>query len=232
MSRDKREWKAIEVVMSTTNSTPAVSGSLPLPASFPFPFPAYSIQEDFMKALFRCLDEAHFGIFESPTGTGKSLSLICGALTWFHAYEDHRRAALRERINLLAASTASDDGDGDDWFSAAVKRNEEKGELAKLRQEMADLEEKEQRIADLRRRRKAHRVEGVRKVMKCNNIELIDEVEVLDLFACKTGGAGVRRPFPGHGRCPEGCEEGAGGQRRERVVRRRGKGVLARDFRP
>ena len=135
-----------------------------MPASFPFPFPAYSIQEDFMKALFRCLDEARFGVFESPTGTGKSLSLICGALTWFHAYEDHRRAALRKRIDLLAASTVSDDGDGDDWFAAAVKRNEVKSEMATLRRELVDLEEKEQRMEDLRRRRKAHRVEGVRKV--------------------------------------------------------------------
>ena len=152
--------------MSNANSPVAAPGSLPMPPSFPFPFPPYSIQEDFMGALFRCLDEAHFGVFESPTGTGKSLSLICGALTWFHAYEDRRKIALKERIDLLAASTASDDGDGDDWFSAAVKRNEEKGELQTLRRELADLEEKEQRMADLRRRRKAHRVEGVSKVKR------------------------------------------------------------------
>ena len=148
----------------------AAPGSLPMPPTFPFPFPPYSIQEDFMGALFRCLDEAHFGVFESPTGTGKSLSLICGALTWFHAYEGRRRTALKERIDLLAASTASDDGDDDDWFSTAVKRNEEKGELQTLRRELADLEEKEQRMADLRRRRKAHRVEGVRKVREISSI--------------------------------------------------------------
>ena len=147
------------------SSSPATSGSLAVPASFPFPFPAYSIQKDFMGALFRCLDEGQFGVFESPTGTGKSLSLICGALTWFHAYEERRKEVLKERIRLLAASTASeDDGGGDDWFAAAVKRTEEKGEMAALKRELAELEEKEQRMEDLRRRRKAHRVEGVRKV--------------------------------------------------------------------
>ena len=152
--------KAIDVM----SSSPTTTGSLAVPASFPFPFPAYSIQKDFMRALFRCLDEGQFGVFESPTGTGKSLSLICGALTWFHAYEERRKEVLKERISLLTASTASKDDGGDDWFSAAVKRSEEKGEMAALKRELSELEEKEQRMEDLRRRRKAHRVEGVRKV--------------------------------------------------------------------
>jgi chromosome transmission fidelity protein 1 len=77
------------------------SSRLPLPPSFPFPFPAYSIQESFMTSLFRCLDEEKLGIFESPTGTGKSLSMICGALTWFHAYEEHRKTDIKARINKL-----------------------------------------------------------------------------------------------------------------------------------
>ena len=45
-----------------------------------FPFPPYALQEDFMRQLYSCLDDGCVGVFESPTGTGKSLSLICGAL--------------------------------------------------------------------------------------------------------------------------------------------------------
>ncbi|KAG9337298.1 hypothetical protein JZ751_028866 [Albula glossodonta] len=36
---------------------------------FPFPYKPYSIQEQFMEALYRTLDEGKIGIFESPTGT-------------------------------------------------------------------------------------------------------------------------------------------------------------------
>ena len=53
------------------------------PEQFQFPFEPYDIQKDFMRELFNCLQAGKLGIFESPTGTGKSLSLICGSLTWF-----------------------------------------------------------------------------------------------------------------------------------------------------
>ena len=54
---------------------------------FPFPFTPYDVQTKFMENLYLCLDRGQVGIFESPTGTGKSLSLICGALKWLKAYQ-------------------------------------------------------------------------------------------------------------------------------------------------
>lgn len=36
---------------------------------FPFPFPPYEIQKNFMKSLYDALDASNVGIFESPTGT-------------------------------------------------------------------------------------------------------------------------------------------------------------------
>lgn len=57
--------------------------------NFHHPYEPYDIQKDFMNAVYNCLENGKVGIFESPTGTGKSLSLICGSLTWLRDY--HRR---------------------------------------------------------------------------------------------------------------------------------------------
>ena len=55
-----------------------------------FPHRPYPIQTAFMQALYSALDEKRLALFESPTGTGKTLSLVVGTLTWL---EDKRRAA-------------------------------------------------------------------------------------------------------------------------------------------
>jgi chromosome transmission fidelity protein 1 len=52
---------------------------------FHHPYTPYAIQLDFMKQLYETLDAAKIGIFESPTGTGKTLSLICGSMAWLRA---------------------------------------------------------------------------------------------------------------------------------------------------
>jgi len=41
------------------------------PEEFPFPFTPYLIQQDFMKHLYRTLEDGKLGIFESPTGTAE-----------------------------------------------------------------------------------------------------------------------------------------------------------------
>lgn len=55
--------------------------------SFPYEKP-YSIQLDLMRQIWSTLEKRHCGIFESPTGTGKSISLICGVLTWLTKHTD------------------------------------------------------------------------------------------------------------------------------------------------
>lgn len=51
-----------------------------------FPFPPYDIQLGFMQKLYTTLDQGGVGLFESPTGTGKTMSLICGSLTWLQDF--------------------------------------------------------------------------------------------------------------------------------------------------
>jgi chromosome transmission fidelity protein 1 len=47
-----------------------------------------------MADVYRCLDEGGVGVFESPTGTGKSLSLICSTMRWLQDQEQKDADAL------------------------------------------------------------------------------------------------------------------------------------------
>lgn len=59
--------------------------------TFPYDKP-YAIQVDLMRRVYdACERSATLGVFESPTGTGKTLSVLIGALSWV---DDRRRARL------------------------------------------------------------------------------------------------------------------------------------------
>ncbi|KAJ8675354.1 hypothetical protein QAD02_011140 [Eretmocerus hayati] len=47
-----------------------------------FPFKPYDVQKDYMSKVIECLQEGKNGVLESPTGTGKTLSLLCSSLAW------------------------------------------------------------------------------------------------------------------------------------------------------
>ncbi|KAI0783751.1 helicase C-terminal domain-containing protein [Abortiporus biennis] len=65
---------------------------LPTPDSFPaFPFLPYEIQSNLMRHLYESLEESKVTIVESPTGTGKTLSLLCASLTWLRDEQDRAR---------------------------------------------------------------------------------------------------------------------------------------------
>ncbi|XP_022092483.1 regulator of telomere elongation helicase 1-like isoform X2 [Acanthaster planci] len=51
-----------------------------------FPFEPYDCQQDYMSKVVECLQSGKNGILESPTGTGKTLCLLCSALAWRNTY--------------------------------------------------------------------------------------------------------------------------------------------------
>ncbi|KAK7200228.1 helicase [Novymonas esmeraldas] len=50
-----------------------------------FPFDPYPAQLEFMRGVMECLRHGHNGLLESPTGTGKTLCLLCSTLGWLAA---------------------------------------------------------------------------------------------------------------------------------------------------
>lgn len=98
-----------------------------------FPFAPYPIQSEFMSFLYAALSSGPgaLALLESPTGTGKTLSIICSALQWLL---DHREAAVVAATALAHPSGASGSGGDDDepdWLrdfkpAAAVKESTKK----------------------------------------------------------------------------------------------------------
>ncbi|KAJ1953342.1 ATP-dependent DNA helicase chl1 [Linderina pennispora] len=108
-------------------------GRLPTPQTakeYSFPMTPYDIQLDFMRRLFETIENGDFGIFESPTGTGKSLSIICGALTWLQ--HNSERPPARELPTTDAPAwvveferkrlNQSNNGDAGDKYDSWVKK--------------------------------------------------------------------------------------------------------------
>ncbi|XP_054464874.1 LOW QUALITY PROTEIN: regulator of telomere elongation helicase 1 [Anoplopoma fimbria] len=53
-----------------------------------FPFPPYDCQKDYMAKVIECLQKKANGVLESPTGTGKTLCLLCATLAWRENFKD------------------------------------------------------------------------------------------------------------------------------------------------
>ncbi|XP_051010413.1 ATP-dependent DNA helicase DDX11 [Acomys russatus] len=132
--------------------------------NFPFPYKPYPIQKDFMAELYKVLDAGKIGIFESPTGTGKSLSLICGALSWLRDFEQKK---LQAEAHLLASGSDSTSGGKNslpsssscqepcdtlrpagepDWVTEFVQKKEERELVERLKEEQVKRRKREERL--------------------------------------------------------------------------------------
>jgi chromosome transmission fidelity protein 1 len=94
---------------------------------FHHPYEPYDIQQQFMNAVYDCLEDGKVGIFESPTGTGKSLSLICGSLTWLR---DNKRRTFEDGFEVDAKNK-----DDPPWMLEHA-RKQRKQEAFRRRQEL------------------------------------------------------------------------------------------------
>ena len=80
-----------------------------------FPYEPYPEQQKLMHSIYECIESSSVGCFESPTGTGKSLSAICASFDWLLSEE-------KRILDLYAAETtvgvtAISPPDDSDWLS-------------------------------------------------------------------------------------------------------------------
>lgn len=82
---------------------------------FAFPGTPYQVQQVFMAKAYQAMSEGELCILESPTGTGKSLSLICSCLAWLRDCREH---ALHQAI--LSDNADARDEDLPDWVRSTA----------------------------------------------------------------------------------------------------------------
>ncbi|KAH7918788.1 DNA repair helicase [Leucogyrophana mollusca] len=126
------------------------SFSLPTPDSFAvFPYdPPYAIQTELMRHVYSSIEQGRVTIVESPTGTGKTLSLLCSSLTWL---TDERERARKGKLAQHSSTS------GPDWVATQA------AEIRRRELEAADQEYEERLTkarkteANLRKRARARR---------------------------------------------------------------------------
>lgn len=101
--------------MSASIPPPPDEASL-LHEDFGFPFEPYPVQRSLMAALYATMDSRQLGLFESPTGTGKTLSIICATLTWLR--NNRLPTSSAAPTNPTSSTTlAAPDSDEPAWVS-------------------------------------------------------------------------------------------------------------------
>ncbi|KAM3617416.1 uncharacterized protein V6R79_005854 [Siganus canaliculatus] len=96
-----------------------------------FPFSPYDCQKDYMGKVIECLQKKENGVLESPTGTGKTLCLLCATLAWRENFRDTISARkITERLGgkelfpntpLASWGTAATDGDSATYYTDVPK---------------------------------------------------------------------------------------------------------------
>ena len=135
--RTSHGWLSIVASSGTVLLQP-----LPPPPDFRFPFPPYEIQTRFMEHLHGSLRDGAPGsptiaVMESPTGTGKSLSIICSALTWVREARAAERAAAEGAAAAASAAAPVQTSAEPDWvqdFNPEQRRLDDKDFFAKERE--------------------------------------------------------------------------------------------------
>eukprot|EP01083_Nonionella_stella_P264951 898105_1 len=87
-----------------------------------FPFTPYDVQSQLMDAIYSAIDSKSIGLFESPTGTGKTLSILSSSLRWLFS-DDEKRYSLDHDSDQTNTPTNTK---AVDWVAAFTAQNEQR----------------------------------------------------------------------------------------------------------
>lgn len=87
--------------------------------NFSHPYKPYSIQLQLMNQIYETIDKGYkVGLFESPTGTGKTLSLICSTMTWLRSNKNKRDVGRKDGNDVFD----SEDDSEPEWVNEVYNK--------------------------------------------------------------------------------------------------------------
>ena len=95
-------------------------------AKYRFPYPPYDIQNQLMDAIYDAMNDRKVAIVESPTGTGKSLSVICAAIQWLQDFEAKQLSDLTQELQTMTQQIEELDTESkisSDWIELQNKKS-------------------------------------------------------------------------------------------------------------
>ncbi|OHT02808.1 helicase [Tritrichomonas foetus] len=73
-----------------------------------FPYQPYSVQVDFMQKVIESCQTRQYAILESPTGTGKTLSLLCAVFSWLRSISLHVKVIYTSRTHTQLSNVVKE----------------------------------------------------------------------------------------------------------------------------
>ncbi|KAF9565157.1 Fanconi anemia group J protein [Mortierella alpina] len=104
-SRKKRQ-KTPKTNSAASNAAAAPTVFSTRGVSIRFPFVPYQSQQDMMSKIVEALQKKENALLESPTGSGKSLALLCGALAWLETEKENRAKEWKVKAEALEKELA------------------------------------------------------------------------------------------------------------------------------
>ena len=87
-----------------------------------FPFSPYKCQEDYMGHVIEALQLKQNAILESPTGTGKTLCLLCSVLAWRLTYiAKLQLSGMAANVNIAGLDEAAGNNQSSESFNVIPK---------------------------------------------------------------------------------------------------------------
>lgn len=104
-----------------------------------------------MRALYETIENRKIGLFESPTGTGKTLSILCGAIKWQKDNLNLNHIDLNDQIQQLEKDIKQCEEKNalsDSWLDGQYETLQKKEQLNEMKKKLETWNKYEQMIKE------------------------------------------------------------------------------------